>query len=116
MSGTITVRSTIGILRLVAEAEIQADQAKITAALIRQGVEKRVWNERETNPNLDRPLVELEMTPVAAALIPKKIKTVRDFCANYSLADLAQLGMKREYAREIQDLLRAWGLVLKPQD
>jgi hypothetical protein len=111
-----SVRTTVQLLQLVAEGEIQADQAERRAALLRQEVERIVWGEQETNPNINRPVVELEMSLAAEHRLPKKAKTVRDLCISYSAADLADLGIEKKYVREIQDLLRAWGLVLKPQN
>lgn len=106
------VQATVHLLRLAAEEEIEADRAKARAKALRQGIERLVWQDQATNPNFNLSIKELDLSEGAAALVPKDADTLGKLC-QHSVVDLCPPGKEKKYAREIQDLLRPLGLVLK---
>lgn len=109
------IQTAVRLLRLVTEAEIEADKSVQRIEFLRQEVERFVWMDQSTNPNFNLSVKELDLSNAATALIPKGADTIGQLC-QHSMASLCQSPKDKKIVREIQDSLRALGLVLKPRE
>jgi len=110
--GKRSEKNTILLLQSVAATSIEVDKIKERLRLIRQEVERLVWNEQGTSPHLIRSIEDLELSMEATKCVPPDVKTIGDLC-QHSAMELLENGSKR-YLREIEDSLRSLALVLKP--